>query len=249
MSKTDVRSQPDMEAQMPVASRADRSAPAPLPPLQSGDRLTRNEFERRYKLMPPNVKAELVEGVVYMPSPVRATSHARPHALMMVWLGNYWVATPGVGLFDNATLRLDLDNEPQPDAALCIEAGRGGQARISADDYLEGAPELIVEVAASSAAYDVGDKLKAYRRNGVAEYIVWMIYEQRLEWWRLDEGAYVPLPVDADDIIRSHVFPGLYLHVAPLLAEDRTTVLAALQRGTASAEHAAFVQRLAAYKQ
>ncbi|MDQ5852922.1 MAG: Uma2 family endonuclease, partial [Chloroflexota bacterium] len=159
------------------------------------------------------------------------------------WLGTYWSATPGVDLFDNATLRLDLDNEPQPDAALCIDPARGGHAHISTDDYLEGAPELLVEVAASSAAYDLGDKLKVYRRNGVAEYLVWTIHERRVEWWRLHEGVYEALPIDADDIIRSQVFPGLYLHVASLLAEDRRAVLATLQRGLASAEHAAFVQR------
>jgi Uma2 family endonuclease len=218
----------------------------PVPPLQSGDRLSRHEFERRYQLMPPNVKAELIEGIVYMPSPVRATNHARPHALIMAWLGAYWFATPGVDLFDNATLRLDLDNEPQPDAALCIDPARGGQARIGEDDYLEGAPELVVEVAASSAAYDTGDKLKVYRRNGVAEYLIWTIYERRLDWWRLSEGRYVPLPIDADGVIRSRVFPGLYLHVASLLAEERRTVLAILQQGLASPEHTAFVKRLGA---
>jgi Uma2 family endonuclease len=164
----------------------------------------------------------------------------------MGWLSTYWFATPGIDLFDNATLRLDLGNEPQPDAALCIETAHGGQARISVDDYLEGAPELVVEVAASSAAYDVGDKLKAYQRNGIAEYIVWMIYEQRLEWWQLNDGMYVPMSVDSDGIIRSQVFPGLYLHVASLLAQDRAPLLATLQRGIASAEHAAFVRRLAA---
>ena len=244
MSKMDVGSQRDADIQPPTGPRTGSRASAPLPPLQSGDRLSRHEFERRYQLMPPNVKAELIEGTVYMPSPVRATSHARPHALIMGWLSAYWFATPGVDLFDNATLRLDLDNEPQPDAALCIDPARGGHARISSDDYLEGAPEFVVEVAASSAAYDVGDKLKVYRRNGVAEYMVWTIYERRLDWWWLNEEVYVALPSDADGIIRSQVFPGLYLHVAALLAEDRRAVLAALQRGLASAEHAAFVQRL-----
>ncbi len=244
MSKTGIGSQSDADIQAPTCPRTGSRKSVPLPPLQSGDRLSRHEFERRYKLMPPNVKAELIEGTVYMPSPVHATSHARPHALIMGWLSAYWFATPGVDLFDNATLRLDLDNEPQPDAALCIDPARGGHARISADDYLEGAPELVVEVAASSAAYDLGEKRKVYRRNGVAEYMIWTIYERRLDWWQLREGEYVPLPIEADGIIRSQVFPGLYLHVPSLLGEDRATLLATLQRGIASADHAAFVQRL-----
>lgn len=152
-------------------------------PLESGDRLTRPEFERRYLASPHLHKAELVEGVVYVASPVRATGHGRPHGIIMAWLGVYWSATPGVDLQDNATVRLDADNEPQPDALLRIEPEVGGNSSISEDDYIEGAPELIVEVAASSASYDLNDKLNAYRRNGVQEYIVWQTYENRVDWF------------------------------------------------------------------
>src|SRR5919202_91021 len=214
------------------------------PPLESGDHLTRAEFERRYYLTPRNVKAELIDGVVYMASPVRAASHARPHGLVMTWLGNYTAATPDVELFDNATLRLDLDNEVQPDALLRIDEACGGHSRISSDDYLEGAPELIVEIAASSAAYDLHDKLQAYRRNGVEEYVVWTMHPRQVGWFRLLEGAYVPLLPGTDGIIRSEVFPGLRLAVAALLTGDLPTVLGVLQDGLKSDEHAAFVARL-----
>lgn len=112
-----------------------------IPCLENGDRLPRPEFERRYAAMPQVKKAELIEGIVYMPSPVRVRQHGRPHALVMGWLSNYWAATPGVDLCDNTTVRLDLDNEPQPDALLRIE---GGTSRISEDDYIEGSPELVV---------------------------------------------------------------------------------------------------------
>ena len=115
-------------------------------PLENGDRLTRLEFERRYTAMPKLKKAELIEGIVYMGSPVRAKSHGQPHAAIMAMLSAYWIATPGVSLLDNATVRLDLDNEPQPDALLRIESG--GRSIVSDDDYVEGAPELIVEIAA-----------------------------------------------------------------------------------------------------
>lgn len=145
-------------------------------PLEAGDRLSRPEFERRYQAAPHINKAELIEGVVYMPSLVRAKSHSQPHGLLITWLGVYNAATPGVGLHDNPTVRLDLDNEPQPDALLRIETS--GQSHISEDDYIEGAPELIAEVAASSAAYDLHDKKRAYRRNGVQEYLVWQVLEQ-----------------------------------------------------------------------
>jgi Uma2 family endonuclease len=215
-----------------------------LPPLESGDRLTRAEFERRYHLMPQNVKAELIEGVVYMASPVRYTSHSRPHGVVITWLGLYSAATPGVQVGDSATVRLDIDNEVQPDALLRIDEARGGHSRISSDDYLEGAPELIVEIAASSAAYDLHDKLQVYRRNGVEVYVVWTIYPRQVAWFRLREGSYAPLLPGTDGIIRSEVFPGLRLAVAALLAGDLPAVLGVLQAGLESDEHAAFVARL-----
>lgn len=218
--------------------------PLVLPPLESGDRLTRAEFERRYAGMPRNVKAELIEGVVYMPSPVRVMNHAYPHALIMLWLGTYWGGTPGTQVLDSATVRLDLDNEVQPDAILRIDAAHGGQSRVGDDDYLEGAPELIVEIAASSAAYDLHDKLHVYRRNGVREYVVWTMYPRRLQWFRLREGVYDPLQPDADGVIRSRVFPGLYLQVDALLAAEIPRLLATLNAGIQSPEHAAFVAEL-----
>ncbi len=140
-----------------------------VPPLQNGDRLMRYEFERRYRAMPHLKKAELIEGVVYMSSPVRHQSHGRPHAQIMGWLAAYYAAVPGLDLSDNSTVRLDMDNEVQPDALLRLEAEVGGQSRIGDDDYLEGTPELIVEIAASRATYDLHDKLHVYRRSGGQE--------------------------------------------------------------------------------
>lgn len=215
-----------------------------LPPLESGDRLTRQEFERRYAAMPHIKKAELIEGVAYLASPVRIKNHGRPHAQVMAWVTAYWVATPGVDLADNATVRLDADNEPQPDVLLRIEPEVGGNSRISDDDYVEGAPELIVEIAASSASYDLKDKLNAYRRNGVQEYIVWQIYENRLDWFKLEEGRYTSLEPDADGVIRSGVFPGLWLAVPALREGNLALVLAILQQGLQTAEHQAFVEKL-----
>ncbi len=232
----------------PRAPSATGVAASRVPPLESGDRLTRREFERRYNAMPHIKKAELIEGVVHMPSPVRHTSHGRPHGQVVTWLGTYCAATPGVDLSDNATVRLDADNEVQPDALLRLEPALGGNCRVSADDYLEGAPELIVEIASSSASYDLYDKLKVYRRNGVQEYVVWQIYEKRLSWFKLSEGEYVPLEPDANGVMRSQVFPGLHLDVVALLEGDLAKVLAELHKGLETAEHAAFVERLSEEK-
>jgi Uma2 family endonuclease len=215
-----------------------------IPPLESGDRLSRHEFERRYTAMPHLKKAELIEGVVYVSSPLRFKSHGQPHGDLIIWLGTYKVSTPGVELGDNATVRLDLDNEPQPDVLLLIDEKLGGQAKISEDDYIEGAPELVAEVAASSASNDLYDKKRAYRRNGVQEYIVWQILENKLDWFSLQNDEYVTLEADANGIIKSRIFPGLWLDMTALLTGEMTKVLAVLQQGLNSTEHQAFVERL-----
>ncbi len=213
----------------------------PMPPLENGDRLTRAEFERRYAATPEKFKAELIEGVVYVASPVRVF-HGRPHAALMAWLTSYWIATPGVDIADNTTTRLDLDNEPQPDALLRI--ANGGTSTISTDGYIEGAPELVAEIATSSAAVDLGAKKNAYRRNGVQDYLVWQTFENRLSWFRLQAGEFVLVEPDADGIIRSSAFPGLWLAVPALLEGRMIEVLNVLQAGIADPDHRAFVNKL-----
>lgn len=213
------------------------------PPLESGDRLTRDEFEHRYQMMPEPVKAELIEGVVYVASPVRIY-HSSPHANIITWLGVYAAMTPDVQVADNSTVRLDLDNEPQPDALLRIESATLGNSQISADGYIEGAPELVVEIAASSASLDLGAKLQAYRRNGVKEYIVWQVLDARLDWFALAGSSFITLTPTAEGIICSSVFSGLWLDVDSLLAGNLATVLTVLQQGLQTPEHQAFVDQI-----
>ncbi len=216
----------------------------PIPPLESGDRLNCYEFERRYSAMPHIRKAELVEEVVYVPAALRFRSHSQPHGNLIGWLWTYKIATLGIELGIEPTVHLGLDNEPQPDAVLLIEEQAGGQARLSEDDYVEGAPEFVAEIAASSAAINLGDKKRAYCRNGIREYIVWQVLEQKLDWFYLQEGEYVALPVGQDGVIRSRVFPGLWLAANEFLIGNMGRVLAVLQDGLAAPEHTAFSQQL-----
>jgi Uma2 family endonuclease len=212
------------------------AAVAAEPPLEAGDRLSREEFERRYDRMPHLKKAELIEGIVYMPSPVRAGTHGEPHSLLGGWLVVYASETPGVRCFDNASVRLDLDNEPQPDLVLMKDPAKGGSARISADDYIEGAPEFVAEIAASSRGYDLHQKKDAYRRNGVREYLAWITGEKRLVWWRLREGEFEEIAPATDGLLRSGIFPGLWLDTIALLSGDAKAVLGTLRRGLDSPE-------------
>jgi Uma2 family endonuclease len=215
-----------------------------LPPLEVGDHLNRVEFERRYQAMPHVKKAELVEGVVYMPSPARHQQHARPNALAVGWLLAYAAKTPGTDFADNGTLRLDYDNEVQPDAALFLREDRGGRCRQTTDDYLEGPPELIVEIAASSASYDLHSKQHVYRRNGVREYLVFLATEREVVWYFLAAGHYERLVSDGEGILRSRVFPGLWLHPEHFWNGDLPGLLEVLQQGLASQEHGDFVAEL-----
>ena len=196
-------------------------------PLENGDRLSRVEFERRYQAMPELKKAELIEGRVYMASPVRII-HGQPHAHIMTWLGVYCAATPGTQFADNTTVRLDIDNEPQPDALLRIE---GGKSQIDVDGYIQGAPELIVEIAASTASYDLQEKLQVYRRNGVQEYLVWQVSDRIFDWFYLRDGEYIKLQPDQNKIIKSAVFPGLWIALDALLNYDLAEVLKIVQQG------------------
>ena len=220
-----------------------------IPPLHAGDRLSRFEFERRYEAHPEIKKAELIDGVVYMPSPPRFPEHAAPHFQLNTWLGLYCFATPGVQGGDNATVRLDLENEVQPDGLLCLEPELGGKSRVTEDHYLEGPPELILEIAASSASYDLHMKLRAYQRSGVEEYIAVQMYERRIDWFRLREGIYQPLQPDSTGLLSSEVFPGLCLNTAAFWGGNMTQVLATLQEKLASPEHAAFIASLQARRQ
>jgi Uma2 family endonuclease len=198
--------------------------------LENGDRMTRQEFERRYAATSNVKKAELVEGAVHMPSPVRIDQHARPHADLITWLGHYRAHTPGVLVGDNATVRLDLENELQPDGVLWIEADQG-RIRVSEDGYLEGAPDLVVEVAASSVSIDLHAKLRAYRRNGVPEYLVCRTEDAAIDWFVLRSDDYQPLPETSDGILKSERFAGLWLDVPALLRGDLTHVLRTLDEG------------------
>jgi Uma2 family endonuclease len=194
--------------------------------------------------MPQVKKAELIEGVVHMPSPVRFDQHGSPTADLTTWLGNYRAQTAGVRVADNVTVRLDLDNEPQPDAVLLIESAHGGNVHISTDGYIEGAPELVAEVAASSVSIDLHDKLRVYRRNQVREYLVWRVQDRAIDWFALREGDYSRLESDAEGVFQSNVFPGLWLDAPALLRGDLATVLEILQRGLRNPAHAEFVKRL-----
>jgi Uma2 family endonuclease len=201
------------------------SLAVPIPRLENGDRLSLPEFERRYQAMPGEKKAELIEGVVYLSSPV-SVSHAQADSAVHTWLGAYSARHPDLQFLVNATVRIDRDSEFQPDALL--RARDGGTSRTTPDGYLEGPPELVVEIAASSVSRDLHSKKNVYRRAGVREYVVLRLLDGELDWFELRDGQYVRREPDAAGIIESVQFPGLRLDVPALLAGDLPRLLASL---------------------
>ncbi len=203
------------------------SAPRSTPPLENGDNLTSSEFMRRYEAAPALKKAQLIEGIVHMPSPVRADLHAEPDGLIQFWLSYYAMTRPHLKVYPNATLLLDPDNAVQPDAILCSAPSDSGPVRIGEDGYLLGTPELVCEIAASSASVDLHAKFHAYQRNRIPEYFVWLTLENSILWFHLDEDRYVESE-PSDGRLASSIFPGLILDVDALLSGDRARLVAAL---------------------
>ncbi|MFN0094179.1 MAG: Uma2 family endonuclease [Dehalococcoidia bacterium] len=190
-------------------------------PLESGMRLSRAEFHALYLAHPEIKKAELIDGVVYVPSPV-SKNHGPQHLQLATWLGAYIDNRPEVLGADNITTILPGDNEVQPDCCLWYQ---GGQAQYGDDDYLHGAPDFVAEVTATSRQYDLGVKKELYRRAGVREYFVWQTLPGRIDWWALENGDYVPLTPGADGLIESRAFPGLRLDAARLASGDTSRYL------------------------
>lgn len=215
-----------------------------LPPLENGDRLDQPTFHARYEAMPEDYRAELIGGIVYIPSP-RRLSHGETQSLVIRWLDEYAEATPGTEALLNNTQILGPDSEPEPDACLFIAPEYGGSVYADEDDYLHGAPELIVEVSSSTESIDLHRKKQDYQKAGVREYVVLALRMQKVFWFVRQRGRYKETPLPADGIFRSRTFPGLWLDAEAMLRCHRPGVLAALKRGLAVAEHAAFVARLA----
>jgi Uma2 family endonuclease len=219
-----------------------------IPLLRNGDHLTVAEFERRYNAMPEVKKAELIQGVVYMPSPVTAYYHGDQHSVLNWWVVAYQVHTPGVKASDNATQILAVgDNQPQPDVALRILPNYGGQSTINEKGYIVRGTEWTGEISASSISYDLRQKKEMYAQNRVREYMVWRVENEEIDWFLLKAGKYQRMKLK-DGLYKSKVFPGLWLDPQAMVASDLTKVLKALQQGIASPEHQRFVEKLQARK-
>ena len=213
-----------------------------LPPLANGDRLDQPTFHERYEAMPPGTHAELIGGEVHMPSPV-SWDHGSKQDDTGYWLTTYRRAAPGMLSASTPTCVMGVTFEPQPDHTLFLREDCGGQVR-RRGKYIGGAPELVAEIAMTSESIDLHRKRDEYERHGVQEYIVVGLHQDRVIWFTRQHDAFVEIVAGKDGLLRSSIFPGLWLDPLALLAEDIERVLAVLALGLASPEHAAFVAEL-----
>ena len=213
--------------------------------LESGARMDQRTFHELYKQTPDGFKAELIEGTVYVASPVSGW-HGAPHATLVGWMVIYMDATPGVRVYNDATNILNADSEPQPDAALLLDEDVGGRTRLDDKGFIHGSPELVAEVAHSSASIDLGKKMEVYEREGCSEYLVVLVREKRLRWFiRRDYGFEEQQP-DAYGLLKSEFYPGLWLSTESFFDSEIRPLMKVLRKGLASPEHAAFVAELKA---
>jgi hypothetical protein len=217
----------------------------PVPELAAGDKLTRAEFLRRWQAHPEIKNAELLGGIVYMPSPV-SLAHGEMDGDVGIWLGSYRMGTSGTDSGHNTTSFI-LKDTPQPDNFLRILPAYGGSSRTEGK-YLGGRPELLAEICRSSACYDLHFKLKLYQAARIPEYLAVLLFEQKVRWHILVKGRYKLLSANRDGLLRSRIFPGLWLDSKALLARNMQQVLARLQEGLRSPEHERFVAELASRK-
>lgn len=212
--------------------------------LDQGERLDRETFHARYSAMPKGTRAELIEGIVHVPSPLYLR-HGRLDPQIQGWLRDYGIGTPGVEVLAGVTTLLGSDSEVQPDAALVIAAGSDVREPLPEDGFVKGAPELVVEIAVSSAPIDLYEKKALYQKYGVREYVVVLAREPRKVLWFIRQGdRFEELAPGEDGIFRSDVFPGLWLDPAALLQGNPARVREVVELGLATAEHADFVERL-----
>jgi Uma2 family endonuclease len=214
-----------------------------LPGLENGDQLDQKTFHARYEAMPEDCRAELIGGIVYMSSPQKVP-HSKTQKLVVRWLDEYAEVTPGTDALLNNTQILGPDSEPEPDACLFITPECGGEVYLDEDEYLNGAPELIVEVSSSTESIDLHRKKEDYQKAGVREYVVLALRTQQVFWFVRQRGKYREVPLPSDGIFRSRVFPGLWLDAEAMLRNQRQRVLEVLRQGLAAPEHATFVAKL-----
>jgi len=229
----------------PPVATSEESAAVVLPPLAMGDHLDQPTFHARYAAMPRGTRAELIEGIVYMPSPT-GPRHSLTHARIGRWLAPFEASSPGVEVHVNATFYLGRKTEVQPDVAMLLLPEYGGQVRV--DQFFRGGPELAVEAALTTESYDLHTKLRAYRKANVREYVVVALWQSEVFWFVNRGGKFERLPPGTDGILRSEFFPGLWLDPAALLAGDIKRVEEVARRGLESAEHKAWARRLKAIK-
>lgn len=217
---------------------------AAVPFLHDGDRLTMEEFERRWDAMPNLKHAELIEGQVYMnAAALRWDWHSEPHGLLVSVMTHYARVTDGVLFGSDPSVRMNPSSMPQPDAVLRVSEKIGGLSQIQ-KGYVVGRPEFVIEVSGSTDRHDLGAKKTLYLNTGVPEYLNWSVPDEQIVLFRLQSSSYEKVAEDHTGILKSLILPGLWFDPAALIRGDRPRIYEVMDMGIASPEHKEFVQEL-----
>lgn len=219
------------------------NATPPGPPV-NGDCLSVKEFLHRYLPYRRNLKAELINGLVSLSHGVRADLEDLSNSVIQSWIRSYAALTPGTKMDVNTIVILAWDTVPQPNIVLRVLPENGGKSRMTNQDILTDAPELMVDFTTSHQTFDIREKLGAFRRLGVVEYLVWWANDQKLDWYCLEQEKYALNLPDSNGVLTSPSFPGLRLNLSALLNRSSAAVMATLRKSLESPDHAGFVARL-----
>jgi len=231
---------------MPPIRRVFRGLEGPfVAPFEDGDVMDQPTFHKLYEAAPQHFRAELIGGVVHLPSPV-GMRHGKPHSILGAWLAFYSAESIGTESFIDITAIIGGDSEPQPDVSLIISPEAGGQTKVSEDDYLTGSPELAVEISHTTTLVDLHAKKQMYEKYGVREYIVVETKRRAIHWFIRRDSKFVAIKPGADGLFKSRVFPGLWLEPGAVFEQSAKKLLSVLEAGLATPEHAKFTAKLSA---
>ena len=232
----------------PLLQPVPDEGPRASAPLVDGDCLSAREFLKRYLPCRGTVKAELIGGLVAMETGSETASMDLSTSMIRSCLRSYAIQTPGTQMDSDAVVVLGWDTVPQPSLVLRVLPDYGGRSRMSTTKVIEQAPELMVDFATNEGAFDQRGKLRAFRANGVGEYLVWWSDSRTLDWYTLERGEYTLVLPDFNGVLASPSFPGLRLNHSALVNQTSGAFMATLQTSLQSPEHASFVERLAKKK-
>ena len=174
-------------------------------------------FEEYLDSLTEESKGDLFDGLLYMQTPP-SDAHEEIFGFLFDILRNYVLEKNlGVVRGSRTAIRFAEEHGTQPDIVFISNARR----HLIYPYYIDGAPEVVVEILSpSTRKLDRGKKMALYAENGVLEY--WQVdpEDQTAKFLRNNDGVWAPMPVGGDGIFHSEAISGFWLNVQWLFTEE-----------------------------